>query len=76
MKKPNIEKRLAHEIARKSDLDRDKELMADALKEIKRLRNHAYATAYLVAACKDCLEGRGDWVSLMTAAIAKFEAEP
>lgn len=26
-----------------------------------------------LAACKDCLEGRGDWMALMSAAIAKAE---
>lgn len=27
----------------------------------------------LLAACKDCLEGQGDWVSMMSAAVAKAE---
>lgn len=28
----------------------------------------------LVAACKDCLEGRGDWVAAMTSALSKAES--
>lgn len=42
------------------------EAVADAL-------NRDDATEMLVAACKACLEDRGDWVPMMTAALSKAE---
>lgn len=43
---------------------------ANAVWRENKIKN---AAQDMLTACKDCLEGRGDWVAAMTAAIAKAE---